>query len=518
MNPLNVIYTIVPVTNNGCLGNPFNITINVNPQINISTTTTPITCYGANNASITLNVTGGTGPYQATWNNLATGFYQNNLSAGTYLITITDARGCSKIETVVIQEAPVFMVNPIVSNVTCFGANNGSINLNLTGGIAPVTLTWSDGSTSGLIRNNLPPGTYTATISDGTPCYIVRTFTIIQPQPLVVSANITNPLDCDNANSGAINLIVSGGTPPFNYSWSNGAISEDLNNLVAGNYGITVTDANNCSVTGQYSLTRPAPIQINVTTQTDFDCAAHEVNQNFVAQASGGVPPYQYQWSSGNVSGVNGEIMSSDINGAIILTVTDGVGCTATYTVDVDNPVIGYSSFDTTSFGYSTYGIYSIGDPIQFVSDITGDYVSVSWDFGDGTFSTELNPTHTYLIPRDYVVTQTVTYPFGCVYVQTITLVVEKGYLLVVPTAFTPNNDTLNDTYRPVSKRLKNIRLDIYDTWGSLIYTETGDVLVGWDGKIKGFNAENGNYYSKVTAETFYGTIVNENQTFVLIK
>ena len=140
------------------------------------------------------------------------------------------------------------------------------------------------------------------------------------------------------------------------------------------------------------------------------------------------------------------------------------------------------------------------------------------WDFGDGTSSTELNPVHTFVNPKDYVVTQTVTYPFGCVYVQKITLIVGKGYVLVVPNAFTPNNDSLNDTFRPVTKALKNVHLDIYDTWGSLIYSETGDVLRGWDGKIKGINAENGNYYCKVSGETFYGTIVNENHPFVLIK
>jgi gliding motility-associated-like protein len=89
---------------------------------------------------------------------------------------------------------------------------------------------------------------------------------------------------------------------------------------------------------------------------------------------------------------------------------------------------------------------------------------------------------------------------------------------LVVPTAFTPNDDNLNDTFRPVTKALKNVHLDVYDTWGSIIYSEVGDVLRGWDAKIKGFNAENGNYYSKVSAETFYGTIVNSNQTFVLIR
>ena len=210
--------------------------------------------------------------------------------------------------------------------------------------------------------------------------------------------------------------------------------------------------------------------------------------------------------------------MQSAVNGTVLLTVTDSYGCIATQTVVVDTPELGYPSFDQTSIGYTSYGIYTIGDPIQFQSTITGNYLSVSWDFGDGTFSTELNPIHTYVIPKDYVVTQTVTYPFGCVYVQTITLIIEKGYILVVPTAFTPNGDTLNDTFRPVTKRLKNVHLDVYDTWGSLIFSEIGDVLVGWDAKIKGFNAENGNYYCKVSGETFYGTIVNENHTFVLIK
>lgn len=510
-------YDLTVTDANGCQKN-LTVIITQSTEINIAYTTTPITCYGANNASITVTLSGGNPPYLYQWSNLATTLAQTNLSAGNYTITVSDSLGCPKSLTVTIPDAPVFTVNPIVSNITCFGANNGSINLNLTGGIAPVALTWSDNSTSGLIRNNLPAGTYTATISDGTPCYIVRTFTIIEPLPVVLSANTTNAFNCTNANSGAIDLIVAGGTPPFTYSWSNGATTEDLINITSGNYLVTVTDANGCIKTAQYAITRPDPITVNVTTQTTFDCATHSVNQDFVAQASGGIPGYQFQWSSGTITGANNEIMHSNANGTVLLSVTDTYGCTATQTVVVDTPVLGYPSFDTTSIGYTTYGIFAIGDPITFQSTITGDYLSVSWDFGDGTFSTDLNPIHTYVIPKDYVVTQTVTYPFGCVYLQTITLIVEKGYILVVPTAFTPNGDTINDTFRPVTKRLKNVRLDVYDTWGSIIYSETGDVLVGWDAKIKGFNAENGNYYAKVTAETFYGTVINENQPFVLIK
>ena len=210
--------------------------------------------------------------------------------------------------------------------------------------------------------------------------------------------------------------------------------------------------------------------------------------------------------------------MNTSQNGTVILNATDAIGCKTNYTFNVDVPILGAPSFSAGSYAYSTYVAYFINDPIQFINTAIGDYISIIWDFGDGSVATELNPVHTFINPKDYVVTQTVTYPFGCVYVQKITFKVGKGYVLVVPNAFTPNNDNLNDMFRPVNKALKNVRLDIYDTWGSLIYSETGDVLRGWDGKIKDVSAENGNYYYRVSGETFYGTIVNESHPFVLIK
>ena len=107
-----------------------------------------------------------------------------------------------------------------------------------------------------MTRNNLGPGTYTVTITDGKPCTITKTFIIPEPQLLVLSANVTHAFDCDDANSGAINLLVAGGTPPFTYSWSNGATTEDLINIPAGNYSVTVTDSRGCSKTAQYSINR----------------------------------------------------------------------------------------------------------------------------------------------------------------------------------------------------------------------------------------------------------------------
>jgi gliding motility-associated-like protein len=281
---------------------------------------------------------------------------------------------------------------------------------------------------------------------------------------------------------------------------------------------VTVKDANGCSQQAQYNINRPPPIVTSVETKTDFNCETKYVKQTFVAQVSGGVPPYQLVWSSGTVSGSNNEFMNTSQNGTVILNATDAIGCKSNYTFTVAIPKLGAPSFDSSSYSYSTYGLYSINDPIQFTNTATGDFISMIWDFGDGSVSTTLNPVHTFINPKDYVVTQTVTYPLGCVYVKKITFIIGKGYVLVVPTAFTPNNDSLNDTFRPVTKGLKKVRLDIYDTWGSMIYSETGDVLRGWDGKIRDSNSENGNYYCKVSGETFYGTIVNENHPFVLIK
>jgi PKD repeat protein len=415
------VYIAEVTDNNGCQKNS-EVTLTQSTEIVISYTTTEIACYRANNASLFTTISGGNTPYAFTWNNLSTVLNQNNLSAGDYIITVTDNLGCIKTATIEIPEAPIFTVNPVVQNVSCFSANNGSIALNLVGGIAPVTLTWIDGSTAGLTRNNLAPGTYTATITDSKPCVIVRTFIIVQPQPLVLAANLTNPTNCTNASSGVIDLIVSGGTAPFSYSWSNESTIEDLNNLVAGNYSVTVVDANGCTISGQYSLSRPDPIAINVTTHTDFDCTTRKVTQNFIAQASGGVPPFTYQMIKRKCRWYKRSNYEYRNKWNCFINRFDSFGCSQIYTVTVDNPEIGFASFETISTSYTSFGFYSINDAIQFTSNITGDYESMFWDFGDGTFSSEVNQVHTYTIEKEYLVTQTVTYPFGCVYKYYATL------------------------------------------------------------------------------------------------
>ncbi|MCA0131915.1 PKD domain-containing protein [Winogradskyella alexanderae] len=511
-------YTLTVTDTSDC-ADTLDVEVIQNDQLDIDVTTTEIECFGDNDASITINdITGGVPPYTVEWSNFGTGNSQTNLSAGVYIITITDSEDCVRDFEIEIEEAPIFLIDPVVTQMSCSGENDARIVLNFQGGIDPVTVVWDDDPSAGVERNNLAPGTYSVTITDGTPCVIQETFTIFDILPLQLSAGVTDALDCDDTNSGAINLLIEGGTPPFTISWSNGASSEDLDAIPPGTYVVSVIDANGCDIEGSWEVNRFAPLVLDVQTQTEVDCETRSIAQSFMAVASGGVPPFQYTWSSGTVSGVNNEMMTTDENGLVMLEVTDSQGCMTNFSLSIEIPVLGEPDFDVSSFGFLNFGVYAIQDPIEFTNTATGDFESILWDFGDGSFSSEENPIHTYLEVGSYIVTQRVTYPFGCVYERIITLVVEEGYKLVMPDAFTPNEDGLNDYFGPVFRGLNTLELNIFDTWGSLIYSESGENLRGWDGKIKDEVAENGNYYYTFTAKTFYGDEVKKQGAFVFIR
>jgi gliding motility-associated-like protein len=516
-------YKLVVTDNSGCTDS-LEVVLLQNNEIRLDYTKTEIACYNDANASITINsITGGipfaTGdPYIIKWSNLGTGLVQNNLSAGTYIITITDSLGCPRQFTIVIDNAPVFTINPDIKQISCYGEKDAHIRLNLVGGKAPVTLVWDDDSKAGIERNNIGPGTYTVTITDAKFCKIKETFNIKDVLPLELRADVSNPLDCVDANTGVINLVATGGTPPLLFSWSNGATTEDLKNLPPDNYTVTVTDANGCKKSQTWKITRFDQLTPTIEVLTDFNCATKYVHQTFVGHVKGGIPPYQLSWSDGVVTGINNEIMNTVNNGLIIFSVTDSFGCTANFPYNVKKPVLGEGNFSTSSYGNDVYGLYSIYDPVEFKNLATGDFTKISWDFGDGNFSNEENPKHIYTREGTYTIKQTVTYPFGCQYSYTSKLVVEKGYSLMMPNAFTPNEDGINDSFAPEFLGLIEVTLDVYDTWGSLVYTETGENIRGWNGKIKNLDAENGNYHFKLTAKTFYKHTIIEEGAFTLIK
>ncbi|MFC5980950.1 PKD domain-containing protein [Flavobacterium salmonis] len=516
-------YNLTVTDNSGC-NVPLKVEILQNPEIKLNTSVTHLTCYSVRDGVIKINsITGGvpftTGdPYIIKWSNLGTGMEQSNLSAGNYLITITDALGCPKDFPITVNNAPVFMINPDFQNISCHGANDAHIRLNLVGGQAPLKLEWSDGSTAGIERNNLGPGSYNVKITDAKLCVIEAEYIVVDPLELEIRGDVSNPLDCVKANTGVIDLVVTGGTAPYTYVWSNGARTEDLSQLTPYNYTVTVTDSRGCKKSDTFKITRFEQLTPTIEILTDFNCETKFVDQTFVGHVKGGIPPYTLKWSDGVISGVNGEIMKTDNKGLVIFSVTDSFGCTADVVHNVKTPVLGVAGFSTSSYGKEMFDLYAVYDPVIFTNLATGDFTSMSWDFGDGNFSTETNPKHIYTREGTYTIKQVVNYPFGCQYSYETSILVEKGYTLVMPNAFTPNNDGINDSFAPVFQGLNNVTLDIYDTWGGIIYTETGVNIHGWRGKIKDLDAENGNYYFRITAKTFYNHTITEKGSLTLIK
>ncbi|WP_237732261.1 PKD domain-containing protein [Flavobacterium sp. UGB4466] len=516
-------YNLIVTDKSGCTDH-LQVILTQNAEIVFNYTKSEISCFNSANASVSIdNIKGGvpftTGdPYSVKWSNLGTGLTQNNLSAGSYTITITDSLGCSKESSLIIENAPVFSIKPDIKDISCFGAKDGYIHLNLLGGKAPITLVWDDNPSAGIERNNIGPGKYSVTITDSKSCVIKETFTISEPSLLKLNADVSNPLDCADANTGIINLIVTGGKAPFTYEWSNGAKTEDLNKIPPGTYQVTVTDVNGCKKSGEWKITRFEELTPTIEVKTDLNCETKYINQTYIGHVKGGVPPYRLSWSDGIVTGDNNEIMNTNKEGLITFSVTDSFGCTATIPYNVKKTVLGIANYTTGSYTKDVYDTYSVYDPILFTNLATGDFINTSWEFGDGNFSNEVNPKHIYTREGTRAVTQTVTYSFGCQYKYTSTLIITKGYSIMMPNSFTPNNDGYNDVFTPVFTGLEDISLIIFDNWGGVVYTETGKNISGWNGKIKDVDAQSGNYYFMLTGKTFYNHTVTEKGAFTLIK
>jgi gliding motility-associated-like protein len=334
-------YVLWVTDNSGC-SQKFPVKIEQSEKIEIKTLITPITCYGDNNATMELIISGGVKPYELPkWNDYGEGFFRDNLSAGIYTIIVTDSFKCQMTITDTIKEADIFTISPVKKNVSCNGAKDGSITLNFVGGKLPILFSWADDSIAGTTRNNLGPGTYTVNISEGGGCSIDTTFEIIEPYPFFMSGKITDAFDCTSENTGAIDLFVTGGTRPYTFLWSNNDRTEDLKDIHAGIYVVTVTDSVGCKYSARFEVNRPLPIEIDVTSTIKYDCSNKKTSLLCKAIVKGGVPPYQYKWSAGTPVPPDNEIMEFDQSGMIMLEVTDARGCIATYAFNVFIPFIG---------------------------------------------------------------------------------------------------------------------------------------------------------------------------------
>ncbi|MBP7822109.1 MAG: proprotein convertase P-domain-containing protein, partial [Saprospiraceae bacterium] len=317
--------------------------------------TLPPSCYGFNNGQLTLNAIDGATPYsfildQSETN--STGSF-TDLTSGYHQVELIDFSGCKDTIDFILSSPDSLHVNYTTDTISCYGANDGKINIIANGGTGSLNYNWSS-SNSGANIQGLNPGTYTVTVSDQNNCFISKTIEVIEPIELTNQFTTEN-ITCNGFGNGVIQINTQGGSAPYNYSWSDshGNISGS-NDFVPGNYQVTVTDSRNCStIVSALNITEPSLINININ-QTVIGCNDGS-GSALQASAVGGTGQLNYNWANSNTS-----ISNNLSSGTYIVTVTDGNSCTSTKSYVVNElEAIAITSTDNnpTCFGFNNGSI-----------------------------------------------------------------------------------------------------------------------------------------------------------------
>jgi hypothetical protein len=375
-------------------------------SFNVGATQTNINCNGQSTGTATANPTGGQAPYTYIWSantGSQTAQTATGLIAGTYSVTVTDNVGCSKTKSVTITQPSVLSAGTVATNVTCFGAANGTIELTMSGGTQPYVYSWSNGATTEDLAS-LTPGNYTVVVTDAKGCTTFAGALITQPNVLVANIAGTNETAL-NANNGTVTANPTGGTPAYTYAWSSGATTKTVSNLAPGTYTVTVTDANGCTSI-ESIVVEPFICDLEaLANSNDADCNGGN-DGTATATPLDGTGPYTYSWS-------NGQTAQTAINlvaGTYTVTITDSKGCTAGASTIVKEPTAIIPNASATS--QTTFGVNN-GTATVTPTGGTNPYI-YSWSNAATT------KTITGLAPGNYTIT--ITDAKGCTATETVTV------------------------------------------------------------------------------------------------
>jgi gliding motility-associated-like protein len=300
---------------------------------------TTISCNGANDGSITANVSGGAGGHTFSWSGPG-GFTSSDasisgLAPGTYCLTVTDANGCTTESCAEISE-PVLLAATVTAQTASCGNDNGAADLTVTGGTAPFGYAWSNGATSEDI-SGLAPGTYSVTVTDANGCTAQAQTEVVGTPIVQAEATLQHNL-CNGGEDGTIDLTITSGTAPYSYAWDNGATTEDLNGLSAGTYSVTVTDDNGCSFSDTYTITETTVLVVDTTLSSyvgGYNVSTWQGSDgSIILHVSGGTSPYTYEWSNGATAMAQSGLPA----GEYMVTVTDANGCSVQLLIVLTQP------------------------------------------------------------------------------------------------------------------------------------------------------------------------------------
>lgn len=407
-------YTVTVTNSNSCTATK-TITLGQPSQLNTTLNVIPLTCFGSNNGAILNTPSGGTSPYTYLWNNGAFTQHRMGLAAGTYTVTVSDSRGCTVTASATVQQPLQLNLTATPNPLACIGGPTGSVTTSVTGGTIPYSYWWGAGITSANLVN-VNAGTYSVTVTDANGCQVTGSATIPSYTPLASNtAQVTN-VSCYAGNNGAVNITTLNGTGPYSYYWSSGQSTEDITNLTAGNYTVTITDNVGCTTTRSVTVGQPSfPVSLS-STITDANCFG-STDGSIQLTVLNGVAPYTFSWSDG----ASTQNRLNIAGGNYAVTLTDNTGCTATGTYTVAQPpqmVIYSEDTNVSCFG----GNNGIAHPY-----ITGGFApySYQWNVGGNT------QVKTNLTAGTYTVTVTDTR--GCS-VSLTSVITEPAQVFVTAT------------------------------------------------------------------------------------
>jgi len=441
-------------------------------------TETDVKCFGQNTGVATVEAAGGTRAYSYNWSSTPpqTTLTADNLPAGTYNVTVTDANQCIFTATTTVNQAPALQVSETHVNVLCYGASTGSANAIVSGGNPPYTYLWNTTPpATGDTITNVPAATYLVGVSDANQCTASTSSVITQPDSaLQVTDTLIQPI-CFGQTPATAAAYAAGGTRGYTYSWNTTPVQTTpvISNVPAGTYTVVVTDANGCTVTDSITANAPTALVLNPVV-VNILCFGDNTG-SITANASGSYGGYSYTWSTAPVQDSSTAIKL--IAGSYNLTVTDIAGCTATSTNAVTQPAAPLS-LSTTQTDILCYGA-STG-----VATVAATGGTTAYNYAWNTTPQQTTASISNLVAGGYAVT--VTDANSCTQTASVTLTQPPAPLQATPTItdIQCNGDN-------------NGKIDVAVTGGTTAYTYTWNAGGSTSADIS--NASAGTYSITIT-------------------
>ncbi|MBU0766138.1 MAG: SprB repeat-containing protein, partial [Bacteroidetes bacterium] len=367
-------YSLTVTDGIGCVKTA-NPVVTENPEIGLSLEVNDISCAYYSDGSIDLTVTSGASPFSYSWSNSAYDEDIYGLGPGWYFVTVYDNNGCTKTDSAEITEPSQLWSSLFNSDPTCFGGNDGALDLTPYDGTPPYTYYWSNGLTTEDI-SGLTAGYYDVTVTDANGCYAYDGTELFDP-PQTMLMPVSQNTTC-GSNDGWASVDIGNGTPPYDYLWSNASSEDTITGIPAGIYFVTVTDGNSCTTVTQIIVNDNGGPYIYENYILDVTCNGF-CNGEISMFASASAPPYSYLWSNAATDST----ISGLCPGEYTLTVTDGLGCKGFEMRIISEPAELYTSSegnDPQCPGY--YDGYAWTSPV-------GGTTPYNYQWDDITMSTE---------------------------------------------------------------------------------------------------------------------------------